>query len=65
MKDKSIKPFRSSKLTWHKKPSGGGNQMAYLTKKVGKLKRKLNEATFKKLAKKHACDSLDSDSNSD
>jgi hypothetical protein len=39
--------------------------MAYLTKKVGKLKRKLNMAKSKEITKKHACDSLDSDSNSD
>ncbi len=42
-----------------------GNQVAYLTKKVGKLKRKLKKAESKKLAKKGARDLLDSDSNSD
>jgi hypothetical protein len=65
LKDKSAKPFDSSKKPWQKKPSGRGNQMAYLTKKVGKLERKPKKARSKKLAKKRAHDTLDSDSNSD
>jgi hypothetical protein len=65
LKDKSDKPFYSSKKPQQNKPTSGGNHMAYLTKKVGKLKRKLKNAKSKKLTKKHACDSLDSDSNSD
>ncbi len=39
--------------------------MAYLTKKVGKLERKLKKAKSKKLAKKRAHDMLDSDANFD
>jgi hypothetical protein len=37
--------------------------MAYLTEKVAKLKKKLKKT--KKHSKKRACDSLDSDSDSD
>jgi hypothetical protein len=48
-----------------KKPSSGGDQMAYLTKKVGKLESKLKKSKSKKLAKKCAHDLLDSDSYSD
>ena len=61
-KDKSAQPPNSAKKPWKK---GGGNsgQMAYLTKKMEKLEKKLKKT--KKLAKKHACDSSGSDSNSD
>ena len=61
-KDKSAQPSNSAKKPWKK---GGGNsgQMAYLTKKMEKLEKKLKKT--KKLAKKHACDSSGSDSNSD
>ncbi len=54
--DKSAKPYDSSKKPWQNKPSGGGYQMAYLTKMVGKLERKHKMAKSKKLAKKSACD---------
>jgi hypothetical protein len=64
LKDKSAEPFDSSKKPWQKKPSSRGNQMAYLTKKVDKLKNKLKKASSKKLAKKHAHGLLDSDSDS-
>ncbi len=43
--------------------SGDSSQMAYLTAKVAKLKKKLKKT--KKHGKKHACVSLDSDSDSD
>jgi hypothetical protein len=33
LKDKSAKPFNSSKKPWQKKPRGGGNKKACLTKK--------------------------------
>ncbi len=56
MKDKSATHFDSSKKPCQKKSSDGGNQVAYLTKKVGKLEKKLKKAKSKKLAKKHARD---------
>ncbi len=43
--------------------SGDSSQMAYLIEKVAKLEKMLKKT--KKHSKKRACDSLDSDSNSD
>ncbi len=60
-KDKPVKPFDSAKKPWKK--MGSASQMAYLTEKMAKLKKKLKKT--KKHGKKHACDSLDSDSDSD
>jgi hypothetical protein len=62
-KDKPVKPFDSAKKPWNKTGSGDSSQMAYLTKKVAKLKKKLKKT--KKQGKKHACDSSDSDYDSD
>ncbi len=62
-KDKPVKPFDSAKKPWKKTGSGDSSQIAYLTEKVAKLERKLKKT--KKHGKKRACDSLDSDSNSD
>ncbi len=62
-KDKPVKPSDSTKKPWKKTGSRDSSQMAYLTEKVAKLKKKLKKTT--KHGKKHACDSLDSDSNSD
>ncbi len=62
-KDKPVKPFDSAKKPWKKTGSGDSSQMAYLTKKVAKLEKKLNKT--KKHGKKCAHDSLDSDSDSD
>jgi hypothetical protein len=61
-KDKPVKLFDSAKKPW-KKTGSRDSQMAYLTEKVAKLKKKLKKT--KKHGKKHACDSSDSDSNSD
>jgi hypothetical protein len=47
------------------KGSGNSGQMAYLTKKIEKLKNKLNRLGSKKLSEKLARDSSDSDSNID
>ncbi len=62
-KDKPAKPFNSAKKPWKKTGSGDSSQMAYLTEKVAKLKKKLIKT--KKHGKKRACDLSDSDSNSD
>jgi hypothetical protein len=62
-KDKPAKPFHSAKKPWKKTGSRESSQMAYLTEKVAKLEKKLKKT--KKHGKKHACDSLDSDSDSD
>ncbi len=62
-KDKPVKPFDSAKKLWKKTDSVDSNQMAYLTEKVAVLKKKLKKT--KKHGKKCACDSLDSESNSD
>jgi hypothetical protein len=62
-KDKSFKPFDFAKKPWKKTGSRDSGQMAYLTEKVAKLKKKLKKT--KKHGKKRARDSLDSDSNSD
>ncbi len=53
-KDKPVKPFDSAKKPWKKTGSGDFSQMAYLTEKVAKLKKKLKKT--KKLSKKCACD---------
>jgi hypothetical protein len=62
-KDKPARPFDSAKKLWKKTGSGDSSQMAYLTEKVAKLKRKLKK--IKKLGKKRPRDLLDSDSDSD
>jgi hypothetical protein len=62
-KDKPVKPFNSAKKPWKKMGSGDSSQIAYLTEKVAKLKKKLEKT--KKHGKKCACDSSDSDSDSD
>jgi hypothetical protein len=62
-KDKPAKPFDSAKKPWKKTGSGDSSQMAYLTEKVVKLKKKLKKT--KEHGKKHARDSSDSDSDSD
>jgi hypothetical protein len=62
-KDKPVKPFDSAKKPWKKTGSGDSSQMAYLTEKVAKLEKKLTKT--KKHGKKRACDSSDSDSDSD
>ncbi len=62
-KDKPVKPFDSAKKPWKKTGSGDSSQMAYLTEKVAKLKKKPKKT--KKHGKKHARNSSDSDSDSD
>jgi hypothetical protein len=64
-KDKPAKPpFNSAKKPW-KKGGGGSDQMAYLTEKMEKLKKKLKiDYRTKMLAKKCAHDLSESDSNS-
>jgi hypothetical protein len=62
-KDKPVEPFDSAKKPWKKMGSRDYSQMAYLTEKMAKLEKKLKKT--KKHGKKHACDSLDSDSDSD
>jgi hypothetical protein len=62
-KDKPVKPFDSAKKPWKKTGSGDSSQMAYLTEKMAELEKKLKKT--KKHSKKHACDLLDSDSDSD
>jgi hypothetical protein len=62
-KDKPVKPLDSAKKPWKKTGSRDFSQMAYLTEKVAKLKKKLKKT--KKHGKKCAHDSLDSDSDSD
>jgi hypothetical protein len=42
-KDKPVKPFDSAKKPWKKTGSGDSSQMAYLTEKVAKLKKKLKK----------------------
>jgi hypothetical protein len=62
-KNEPVKPFDSTKKPWKKTGSGDSSQMAYLTDKVAKLKKKLKKT--KKHGKKRARDSSDSDSDSD
>jgi hypothetical protein len=62
-KDKPTKPFDPAKKTWKKRGSGDSSQMAYLTEKLTKLEKKLKKS--KEHGKKRACDSSDSDSDSD
>ncbi len=62
-KDKPVKPFDSAKKPWKKTGSGDSSQMAYLTEKTAKLKKKLKKT--KKHGKKRARDLSDSDSDSD
>jgi hypothetical protein len=62
-KDKPVKPFNSAKKPWKKTGSRDSSQMAHITEKVAKLKKKLKKT--KKHGKKRACDWLDSDSDSD
>jgi len=63
LKDRLTKPFDSTKKPWKKPGSGDPAQIAYLTEEMAKLKKKLKKS--KKRGKKCACDSLDSDSDSD
>jgi hypothetical protein len=42
-KDKPVKPFDSAKKPWKKAGSEDISQMAYLTKKVAKLEKKLKK----------------------
>ncbi len=53
-KDKPVKPFDSTKKPWKKMGSRDSSQMAYLTEKVAKLKKKLKKT--KKYGKKCAHD---------
>ncbi len=62
-KDKPAKLFDSAKKPWKKTGSRDSSQMAYLTEKVAKLKKKPKKT--KKNGKKRARDSSDSDSDSD
>ena len=62
-KDKPTKPFNPAKTTWKKTGSIDSSQMAYLTERLLKLEKKHKKD--KKHGKKHVCDLLDSDSDSD
>jgi hypothetical protein len=62
-KDKPVKPFDSAKKPWKKTGSRDSGQMAYLTEKVDKLKKKHKKT--KKQGEKCARDSSNSDSDSD
>jgi hypothetical protein len=62
-KDKPVKLFDSAKKPWKKTGSGDSSQMAYLTEKMAKFKKKLKKT--KKHGKKRAHDLSDSDSDSD
>jgi hypothetical protein len=62
-KDKPVKPFESAKKPWKKTGSGDSSQMAHLTEKIAKLKKKLKKT--KNHGKKRAPDLSDSDSDSD
>jgi hypothetical protein len=62
-KDKPVKPLDSTKKPWKKSGSRDSSQRAYLTEKAAKIKKKLKKT--KNHGKKSACDSSDSDSNSD
>jgi hypothetical protein len=62
-KDKPVKPFDSAKKPWKKTVSRDSSQMAYLTEKVAKLKKKLKKT--KKHGNRSARDLADSDSDSD
>jgi hypothetical protein len=62
-KVKPVKPFDFARKPWKKTGSGNSGQMAYLTEKVAKLKKKLKKT--KKHGKKCARDLLDSNSDSD
>jgi hypothetical protein len=62
-KDRLAKPFESVKKPWKKSGGGKSNQMAYLTERLLKLKKKHKKS--KKHGKKRSHDSSDSDSDSD
>jgi hypothetical protein len=62
-KDRLVKPFDSVKKPWKKTGGGESSQMAYLTERLIKLKKKHKKS--KKCCKKRFCDSSDSDSDSD
>ena len=62
-KDKPTKPFDPAKKIWKMTGSGNSSQMAYLTEKLVKLEKKFKKS--KKHGKKRACDSSNSDSDSD
>jgi hypothetical protein len=57
------KPFDPAKKPW-KKSGGDSRQMAYLTKKLEKLKKKLKKSKSKKSSKKRARDSSSDSSDS-
>ncbi len=61
---KSHKPFDPTKKPWKK---GGGDlgQMAYLTKKLERLKKKLKKSKSKKSSKKRSCDLSSNSSDSE
>ena len=61
--DRLAKPFDSVKKPWKKSGGGDSNQMAYLTERLLKLKKKHKKSM--KHGKKRSHDSLDSDSDSD
>jgi hypothetical protein len=61
-KDRLVKPFASVKKPWKKMGGGKSSQMAYLTERLLKLKKKHKKT--KKHGKKRSRDSPDSDSNS-
>ena len=62
-KDKPTKSFESGKKPWKKTGTRDSNQVAYLMERLSKLEKKQKKA--RKHSKKRACDSLDSDSDSD
>ena len=62
-KNRLAKPFDSAKKPWKKLGGGESNQMAYLTERLLKLKKK--HIKSKKHGKKRSRDSSDSDSDSD
>ncbi len=61
---KPHKPFDPAKKPW-KKGGGDSGQMAYLTKKLEKLKKKLNKSKSKKSAKKRSRDLSSNSSDSE
>ena len=61
--DKPTKYFNSTRKPCKKTGSGDSSQMACLTEKLTKLEKKLYKS--KKHSKKRACDSSDSDLDSD
>ena len=62
-KDKPTTSFESEKKPWKKTGTGDSDQVAYLTERLSKLKKK--QKKVRKHSKKRARDSSDSDSDSD